>query len=110
MANPQRGEVAIEVDGKAYTLKLGHNALATAEKLLGMGFQRVVTALNDPEQQSIHMLMVIVWAGLQRHHAGITLDDVGDMFDEAGDAYMGARVTEALQLTFGKAEAAENPR
>lgn len=67
--NPLKGEVAFEVEGEAYKLVLDFNALCELEAALGPGDDR-----NGPRASR-----ATLWAAMQRHHEGLTLDDAGDL-------------------------------
>ena len=86
MANPQRGDVTIEVLGKAYTLKIDINAICELEDLLST--PRQLTTLQDVIDRmtagSVRHVRAFVWAALRRHHKEMTLDDVGQFIGDAG--------------------------
>lgn len=108
MANPERGEVDLVIGETTYTIKLGRNALASVEGLLGRGFPEIAATLNaDPQ---ISVMRAILWAGLQRHHPGIDLLQVGDLMDDAGDELIGEKIGEALKLAFPEARASDRPQ
>lgn len=105
MANPERGEVDLVVGDTTYVIKLGRNALASVEGLLGRGFPEIAATLTSDPQ--IGVMRAILWAGLQRYHPGLDLLQVGDLMDEAGnDELIGAKIGEALKLAFPDAKPA----
>ncbi|MDB5540524.1 MAG: hypothetical protein JWQ89_2251 [Devosia sp.] len=108
MANPIRGEVDITVGGKTYTIKLGRNALASVEGLLGRGFPEIAQSLTSDPQ--IVVMRAILWAGLQRYHPELDLMQVGDLMDEAGDDLIGEKIGEALRITFPQADTTARPQ
>jgi hypothetical protein len=96
VANPHRGEVSFTVGDATYTLKFGTNAWAEAEAATGLGTVAIIAAVmgwRDPEKISFGMFRKLMWAGLRKHHQGLTQEAVGDLIDEAG-GFM------ALQETF----------
>jgi len=95
MANPLKGEVGFEVEGEAYKLVLDFNALCELEGVLTPGDDR-----NGPRATR-----ATLWAALQRHHADLTLADVGDLIarltlpkvrELIGQAYEVAGLNEVL--------------
>ena len=83
MANPERGEVPLTVDGTTYTLKLSMNAAAV---LQGRTKKTVGQLLSDSALLDFVAIRSIVWMLLQKHHAKDfkTEDQVGDFIDSAG--------------------------
>jgi hypothetical protein len=108
MANPVRGEVDLVVGETTYTIKLGRNALASVEGLLGSGFPEIAASLTTDPQFGV--MRAILWAGLQRYHPGLDLMAVGDLMDDAGDDLIGEKIGEALKLAFPDAKASDRPQ
>lgn len=83
MANQQRGEVGIEVNGKPYTLRPSLNAICEMEALTGKSLADVGALANAGQVSAYRML---IWAALQEcHRAEIaTLDDAGRFMQAAG--------------------------
>ena len=87
MANPQRGEAHIDINGDTYTLALDLNALCELQEALNP---------RDPDSVELDGLMkqlgkmnpryvrAFVWATLRRHHPEITLKGASDLVTEAG--------------------------
>lgn len=110
MANAQRGEVSLEIGETTYTLRLGRNALATAETVLGKTWPDIVRDLDGFATQR-----AVLWAGLQQYHPKLSLLDVGDLMDELSDEdLIGEKLAECLKVTFPKKadqiDAAVNPQ
>ncbi len=97
--NPD-SEVKFEAGGKAYTLHYGNRAFRLFEREAG----KPIAAL-DPS--SVQELTVMVWAGLQSHHAGISIDDVDDVIDAVGYARLAELAEAALRQALPEAPAAE---
>jgi len=86
VANPQRGEVALEVGGRTFTLALDLNAMCELEDLLStpdkpVSFQDVARGLMATRMIYIRAFF---WACLRRHHKDVTLQGVSDLMSEAG--------------------------
>lgn len=87
MANPIKGEVALQHDGVTYSMVLDFNALAEFEGETG---KSAMAVLADPDRMSVTELRALFWAGLRQRHPDITLIDAGRIlttnFDKLGDA------------------------
>ena len=107
MANPERSEVAVTIDGTEYTLRFSTNAIVALETETGERaipfVKRIFTDIRAPHERpetkgktkgktgepelvsdiGIGDLRVIAWAGLRDHHAHLSLADVGDLMDQA---------------------------
>lgn len=86
--DPQR-EQQIEAGGKTYTLVFGNRALRLIERELGK-------PVGQMDEDSISDLTVMIWAGLQRHHPALTVNDVDDIIDDVGYAAVGEIAGKAL--------------
>lgn len=88
MANKQRGEIPLSVDGKDYVLFLGTNALELLEEHFSalekrdVGWQEVIGRVLAG--RSIRYMKAFVWAALQEHQPGMTLQDAGRLIDKSG--------------------------
>jgi hypothetical protein len=83
MANPERGEVSIDVGGELYTLKLTINAAAT---LQGRHKKTLKQILLDTDELDVVAIRGIIWVLLQKHHAAKfkSEESVGPFIDDAG--------------------------
>jgi hypothetical protein len=96
MANAVKGEVEFVVGDKTYTLKLGHNARAEAETVVGRPWGEIMTEIANPAVISYGTSRAVLWAGLRQSHPKLSLFDVGELMDEAEDEYVGQKIGEAL--------------
>jgi hypothetical protein len=111
MANPHKGEVALEAGERTYTLRLSINAIAEIEDLLDTGFGELVSRLGAGEQFRLGTLRVVLWGGLRKHHKGLSLDDAGEIIGEAGIAATTEAISKAIALGFPEfAAGSENPQ
>lgn len=87
MANKDKGEVDMTLGGKRYTFKLGTNALIEAQELLSTPTRLVsIDEMRVGLQAGrLKYIQVLLWAGLQKFHAGMTVEDVNDMLDAANE-------------------------
>ncbi len=83
MANHERGEVEITVNGTPYTLKLSMNAAAVIQSKHKKTIGQLMTEAATLDFVAIRGL---VWLLLQKHHAKQfkTEEDAGNFIDEAG--------------------------
>lgn len=103
MGNPVKGEVAFEVEGKAYKLVLDFNALCEVED-----------ALNGPlEIRGPLGIRAVIYGALRRNHPDLTLMDVGDLIETMGMDKAATLAKEAMTrsgLMGGDGKAPANPR
>lgn len=116
MANPHKGEVALDIDGETYTISLSLNAMCELEDMFERPLLAVLSEMeamqHDPKQLRVTVLRQLTWGALQDHHPDIDLKQAGLLAGRAGLPRMLGAVMEAVRLAFpepeGKAKA--NPR
>ena len=83
MANPERGEVPLTVNGETYTLKLSMNAAVILQKKTN---RKIGQLLADCSNLDFEAIRSLVWMLLQKYHAAKfkTEEQVGELIDEAG--------------------------
>ena len=86
MANPERGEVDLEVNGTRYRLALGIGGLRAIQHAASTPQRRVrfLDVVNGAAAGDIEYLCVLLWGALQRHHPEITQDGVDQLLDDLG--------------------------
>lgn len=90
MSNPDSGEVTWMVRDTPYTLVLRTAALSALQKRLSPAGQIIpldqllVELKRASDAQSVEHVVLLLWAALQKHHKGITEDQVIDLIDESG--------------------------
>lgn len=95
-----KGEFALTLKGTTYRFKLGTSALIELQEMVSTP-TRVVPIeeiLIQVHIGRIKYMRAFLWAGLQKHHAGMTLEDVSDLLDESSEAEIG-RLLRDLGLT-----------
>lgn len=109
MANPLRGEAALEVDGQQLTLVIDINALCEAEEALGLDVDLMLA--KYAAGTSVRMVRALVWAGLQARHP-CTLDEAGGIVSRAGFLPAKAALEKALKAAMPAPEddRTQNPR
>lgn len=87
MANPHRGETSVEIGGRTYVLVFGTNACAELETLLGRSITSVIDEIKTwkehPERARVEVMRALIWASLRRNHKSVTVEQAGDLIDEA---------------------------
>lgn len=107
MANPHRGEVSFEADGKIWTMVFTTNAICELEDATGESIQAFGSKLDAPGMKTVR---VMVWAGLKSRHPEITIEAAGDIIDAVGADKAGDILGRALSLAFPEAKGKPGPR
>lgn len=96
------GETVFEADGAQWRLRFDLNALCHVEDRLGASLDALQARLAQPGARDLRALL---WAGLQRHHPEVTLEQAGRLCDvaQAGEA-----VGRALAAAFPREDAPGN--
>ncbi|RYE43609.1 MAG: hypothetical protein EOP24_27680 [Hyphomicrobiales bacterium] len=98
MANPMKGEVLVKVEAGEFTLAYTLGACAAIEgQFPGRSLNEILSDL-DGEMPKISTMLVVVWAGLKKHHSDLTQDQVGDLVSLHELETWGAKLSEALNL------------
>jgi hypothetical protein len=106
MANLAKGEVGFQADGKAYTLVLDIDALCLVEERLNMSALRIMAIIMT--QPQLRYIKLLLWAGLQAHHKGLTESQAGELIVEIGGVVGAADlINRGFAATFPTPEAAE---
>jgi hypothetical protein len=97
MANPERGEVDLEVGETRYRLALGMAGLRAIQQAVSTPQKRVtlLDVATGAQQGDVEYLAVLIWGALQRHHPEVPLSGMDAIIDELG----GVR---ALPVLLGK--------
>ena len=98
MANKHRGYVSIELD-RPRKLRYTTNALAELEDVMG----HPVTQL-DGKKIGIKAMRALLWAGLLHEMPDLTLKEAGELMDYTDMQTISNKITEAIELAFGKSE------
>lgn len=83
MANRERGEIGVEVEGKPYTLRPSFDAICEFESLTG---KTIEVLFEDIESGRLSGLRAVVWCLLQAEHADEirVLKDASEWVERAG--------------------------
>ena len=99
MANREKGEVSVVVDGVTYTLVLNLAAMIAAEEQSeAQGKPLTWDALMaQAVAGSARATRLFLWAMFQKHHADLSLGDVTAVIDAAGGVEGFRRAMDAAQ-------------
>lgn len=85
MANPQKDEVSVEVDGRTYTLVFNFSAMVAAEsKAEAIGLKHTTWEQIFEQVQSTRSaryIRLIIWAMLIKYHPDMSLEQAGQLID-----------------------------
>jgi len=101
MANPHRGEISANLDGKPYTLCLTLGALAELEARLGGEDILALAQRFESGRITAREAMCVIGAGLRGAGHDIADDAVGRMQAEGGVPGYLSLVIHLLQAAFG---------
>jgi hypothetical protein len=101
--NPHKGDVSFEVNGKTYTLRYSHLALVKLENVLNKGLAQILSELSKPGDMRLGTVLALLWAGLQKHHPGLSEEDASEILDdvEGGIATVMVSIDSAFSKAFG---------
>jgi hypothetical protein len=112
VANPHRGEVDVELAGKDYKLRYGHNALAEVEKELKRPITAIFAVDENGEVTNFGFveILALLAAGLRHQVKRMTSQRVGDLLDKSDRplTYYGEKIGEALRTVLGKKDEDED--
>jgi len=94
--------ILIELD-QPRNIRLNTNALVKVEEVLGKPLSEFGAAFGLKE------IRALLWAGLLHEDRKLSLDDVGDLIDEAGFEYVSTKVGEAISIAMGHKEEESDP-
>jgi hypothetical protein len=81
VANRERGEQRLIVDGRTFTLRLTVGACCEVEDWSGKDLDGLTAGIND---RSVTDLRWVLWAALQAKHPDLDLEHVGRLIDGIG--------------------------
>lgn len=101
MANPERGEVALTIGDRTYTLVLDMDGICQAEAALSSPGQivSITEIFYGAAIGSQRHARVLVWASLRRHHPDLSLERAGELMGEFGGAEKFFEVVKALRAS-----------
>ena len=111
MANPERGEVALTIGDRTYTLVLDMDGICQAEAAMSSPGQivSITEIFYGAAIGSQRHARALVWASLQRHQPDISLQRAGELMAEFGGAEKFFEVVKELRKTT-EPDAEDKPR
>ena len=100
MVNPERGDVALIVNGEARVMRLTLGALAALEARLEAPSLMGLVEDLEAGTLSSRQLIGLVWAGLNGGGWDVSFEDVGAARIEGGPIAAARAAGELLRLTF----------
>ncbi len=105
MANPHRGEVALETaDGTFHVLRYTVNSLCALEERLEMPIARIAALFEGADGISMRHLRAVLWAGLIDRQPDLTEAEAGRIMDDAGMAAVTRAIERAFTAAFPASE------
>lgn len=108
MANPHKGELSFEAEGKTYTLVYTNNALVELEDKLDRGIVDLSLEMQswakDPQKIRLGLLRAVFWAGFIEHHPDVDVRAAGELITKIGGV---AKVTDIVGEALSRAFPAE---
>lgn len=103
-ANPEKGEIEFVINGRPYVLVMTFNGMIDLQNLFATGgpVPKVEQILGRCADGELAAVRGVFWSLLRRHHPQVTIEEAGDLIQEAG----GSRDIDAL---LAKAGAASGP-
>lgn len=105
MANPHRGEVALQAGEDTYRFCFTIDALCQLEERLDLSIVEISGLLNQGAVR-LKVLRAILWAGLQTHHAPIDEKAAGELIGQIGAVPLMGAIVSAMNQAFGADEEA----
>jgi hypothetical protein len=105
MANPARGEITFEAQGKTWTLVYTVNAICDLEEQTGQSIAELGAMLSGAKPMT--GMRALFWGGLRKHHPEVTLEGAGDLVQDIGSKEAVRLFSEALNT---EADDPANPR
>lgn len=99
MANPHKGDVAFEAEGRSYTLRFSANAIVALEDCIDKPISEISALLGDVTSLRMKNVRAVFWAGLTDHHPDVTAARAGQIIDAVGFG----RAVELIGLAFSRA-------
>lgn len=85
-ANPEKGEFQIVIGGQTYVLAMAFNGLIDLQQLFAKdgAMPTIASILLRAQHGDLEAVRAVFWATLRRHHPDITVQQAGDLIQDAG--------------------------
>lgn len=86
MANRERGEVSIDIDGTSYTLCLDINAMCRVEEMFSTAGREVTfqEVLERVQAGSFRHIRAVLWACFLKHQPTLTVEQLSELSVKSG--------------------------
>lgn len=86
MANKDKGEVSVTIDGTSYTLVLNTAAMIAAEEKASTLLRELTwdELMEKVHKGSAKYVRLFLWAMFQKHHPEVTVERAGELIDAVG--------------------------
>jgi len=87
-ANPEKGEFGVVIGGKSYILVSTFNGLIDLQNMFARdgAMPTLESILNRAQRGELEAVRAVFWSTLRRHHPEVTIEQAGDLIQEAGGA------------------------
>lgn len=109
MTNEESGVFEIKANGKTYKVKFGAAGIRMAERGMGIGLPALFKQIRDPDEVRISNVIILLQAGLQEYHDGLTEDEAFEILRDIGTSAVGDVLAHAVNAAFPKKIAEEEP-
>jgi len=104
MANAQRGETALEFDGKTYVFNFSVNAICELEEFLDANVNTIALQISNFSTCRMKTVRALVWGALRDNHEEMDIIDAGKLISDAGVFEVMQRVGIAFSRAFPAVE------
>lgn len=107
MTNEESGVFEIKANGKTYKVRFGAAAIRMAEREMGIGLPALFKQIRDPEEVRISNVIILLQAGLQDYHEGLTEDQAFEILRDVGTSAVSEVLARAINAAFPTGKNAE---
>lgn len=100
MANPHKGEVAVDIDGVEYKLSLSSNALCELEDALDQNVNQIAESMQDPKRLRMKVVAAAFWASLLDHQPATTMPDAKLLMTKMKPTVLVETVSQVFTMAF----------
>lgn len=101
--NKIRGQLSLEIGGQVYQAHLSVNSLCALETVLDSEVTEIISNFLSSFQRqriSLRVVRAFLWAMLRDSKPELTLEDAGNLVQEATMTYVVAKIIEIIPITF----------
>lgn len=111
MANPMRAEAQVAIAAGTFTLAYSLNALSAIKAARpDVPLNDLLAGLEGKGADAVDDIALVIWAGLLKHHNGMSLEDVGELVEVSDLPAWSAAIGAAMGGGAPEAKPASGPR